>query len=125
MSVSKPQPWQIWWLRQNNSRSKTEPKQPNDESKDKRMFLIIASWGNSLKVTACPIQTINTGRVGQTEVEIIYADYPSFLKSNSKIMCHEIVTVPVSSFESNSVGFLKSSDKDKVKISIKFYLKLT
>ncbi len=123
MSLAKPQPWQIWWLKQKDSRSKTDPKQPNDKSKDNRMFLVIAGWGNSQKITACPIQTNYTGKIGQTEVEILPSDYPTFLKNNSKIFCHEIVTVPIDSF-TNQAGILKQADRDKVKTALKFYLRL-
>jgi len=56
--------WDVWQIRQDESRNKSDPKQPNDATKPRRYYIILtpdACLKAARSVTCIPIQTISDG----------------------------------------------------------------
>ena len=122
-STSAPQksPGQVWWMDQAKSREVTDPQQPLDPVKPKRMFCILAP-PHSNEVTCAPVLTLKPGKkVKLTEVELSVNRY-KWLQNDSYVACHQIVTVPEDVFKglAGSIG-----EMDKVKQAIKTHLRIT
>lgn len=115
------QKWEIWWVDQAGARFNTDPPQPLDPKKPKRMYLVIADPKARNAVTCCPIQDKGT-TVYLTEVELIVG-YDKFVTKDCKIVCHQIFTLERKHFI-NREGVIKSAERDKVNIAIVSYLGL-
>jgi mRNA-degrading endonuclease toxin of MazEF toxin-antitoxin module len=88
--------------------------QNKDPSLHDRMYLVIAEPFGTTAI-CCPIQNSNSG-VGITEVELKNG-YNSCISKNSKIVCHEIFTLPKRFFE-KKVGYLRSSEQTEVQTAL-------
>ena len=114
--------WQVWWYDQDESIKTTDPSQPTDHSKEKRMYVIIAppkdNWN---KITCCPVQNAQE-RISITEVELVNGIY-GFVRKHSKILCQEIYTLP-KKFFLNCEGSIGQAHSSKVKYALKEHLRL-
>lgn len=115
------QRFDVHWFSQKGSRDETEPTQPSDDSKDWRLYVIVASPRHADKITCCPIQNSDKG-INMTEVELLQKTYP-FLDKDCKILCHEIYTLPKKFFR-KFVGHLSTDERIKTETALKLYLNL-
>lgn len=117
--------WQVWWFNQDKSRALTYPQQPTDDSKRDRMYVVIAPTQNAWnKVTCCPVQNKDPQKpVGLTEVELLLGYKTIKLIKDSRILCHEIYTLPKDCFFTQA-GTLLHPEQIKVKTAISLYLRL-
>ena len=121
MSLPGFQRFDVHWFSQKASRDETEPTQPNDDSKDWRLYVIVASPRNADKITCCPVQNSEKG-IGMTEVELLQRTY-AFLDKDCKISCQEIYTLPKKFFR-KYVGHLNATERIKIETALKLYLNL-
>jgi mRNA-degrading endonuclease toxin of MazEF toxin-antitoxin module len=119
-----PAKWQVYWLHQSRSRSATDPSQPNDASKPKRMYLVVGQTNPNSNVTCVPILSKVSGRTLRlTEVELPQSSY-SKLSNDSVVACHEIVTVPSMCFSSTMEIALIPAQRRKVETALRLHLGL-
>jgi mRNA-degrading endonuclease toxin of MazEF toxin-antitoxin module len=114
--------WQVYWVSQLKAQANTQPPQPTDPSKPRRMYVIVAPThtGNN---TCCPIQDKGKG-IGLTEVELL-AGFGGFIAKDSKILCHQVFTLPDVWFHpKDRVGMLGPQDQERVKAALRNYFRL-
>ena len=107
--------WDIWLVKQKYARGSLIPPQPNDPSDYNRMYLIVADPNGRPTAICCPIQNSASG-VRLTEVPLLRG-YTSCITKNSKVVCHDIFTLPNEFFE-KKVGFIRSPEQDHVQTAL-------
>ncbi len=121
--MAKQSIFQVWWYSQAKSIGAIDPSQPSDPSKNMRMYVVVAPSNFSTKVTCCPIQNNDSGRIGLTEVELP-TNIERFITKKSKILCHEIYTMPEKFFQSQAGTITDKRIQEKIRLALKSYLRL-
>lgn len=123
MSINKP-PFsknQVWWFNQTGSRENTNPSQPPDPDKSRRMLIILSRVIQN-QVTCVPILTLAPQqKVTFTEVELLKSNYQNFLQNDSYVACYNIVTVPTKYFQTYLAN-IKMYEMAKIEKAIKLHL---
>lgn len=114
--------YEVWELKQIQSQQRTNPPQPQDQSKELRLYLIIGVINNNDMVTCCPIQNSDKGIYGH-EVGLSKS-INHFLDKDCKVVCSNIFTMPDLWFTHKRGTILDDPTIDKIKNHIKRYLRL-
>lgn len=113
--------WDIWQLRQDEARNSTNPKQPNDATKERRYYLIISPNSylrRSQYVVCIPIQT----HTDRTSFSVEIKTGSSGLHYNSFARCTDYYTFDKNLFVSKKVGHISKSEQDDITFAIReFY----
>jgi mRNA-degrading endonuclease toxin of MazEF toxin-antitoxin module len=107
--------WDIWLVKQQYARQSLNPPQPNDPSNYNRMYLIVADPSGRKTVICCPIQN-SSGGIGLTEVPL-QRGYTHCITKDSKVVCHDIFTLPARFFE-KKVGFIRPSEQNMIQTAL-------
>ena len=114
--------WDIWNVKQQHARKTLVPTQPNDSSNYDRMYVIVADLSGRKTAICCPIQNLGFG-AGITEVPLP-KNYAQFITKDSKIVCHDIFTLPVHFFD-KKVGFVRPPEQDQIQTALILVFDLT
>jgi len=114
--------WDVWEVNQVSARASSAPPQPNDAQRQTRPFVVVApNLTGYQSVTCCPIQDFGQGAT-LTQVEL-QKGYGGFIKKDSKVMCHDIFTLP-SSFLLKKLGEIEKVEQDKIQDALITHLGL-
>jgi len=116
--------WGVYWVNQARERANSDPKQPLDPSKDRRMYVVVAPPMHRREATCCPIQNNAGGSIRLTEVDLVNG-YGRFITKDSKIICHQVFTFPIATLSPSAlVGSLSLAEQDKVKTALREFFRI-
>ena len=116
--------WDVWQLSQADSRKVTDPKQPNDGTKDRRYFVIISPNPHlkTSKTAVClPIQTVSDA--SSFSVQVYGKPSPAGIPYDSYIRCTDFYTLDKGHFKTR-MGHLTKSEQDNVDAAIRDFFSL-
>ncbi len=115
-------PWQreIWLVKQKESANNTDPKQPADNSKPLRPYLVMGYYSGKTNstVTVLPIQTPKPNVVYKFE---LLSTKENGLANNSWVICSHIFTID-SRYLDRKLGVISQNDFDIIHSSMSIYL---